>query len=76
MDRQTAENTITEYLKPVFGFTLKRCRTIEDAEDLSREILLKTFRALLIKDDINDSSKFIWTVAHNALSNYYRDSAK
>lgn len=33
MDRRTAENTITEYLKPVFGFTLKRCRTIEDAED-------------------------------------------
>ncbi len=76
MDRQTAENTITEYLKPVFGFTLKRCRTIEDAEDLSQEILLKAFRALLIKDDINDISKFIWTVAHNALSNYYRDSAK
>ena len=57
MDRQTAENTITEYLKPVFGFTLKRCRTIEDADDLSQEILLKAFRALLIKDDINDSCR-------------------
>jgi RNA polymerase sigma factor (sigma-70 family) len=30
----------------------------------------------LIKDDIGDVSKFIWTIAHNALSNYYRDTAK
>lgn len=76
VDKQTAENTIAQYLKPVFGFALKRCRTIEDAQDLSQEILFKAFRALCIKDDINDISKFIWTVAHNALNNYYRDNAK
>ncbi|MGN1095472.1 MAG: sigma-70 family RNA polymerase sigma factor, partial [Eubacteriales bacterium] len=45
-------------------------------EDLSQEIVLKAFRALLIKDDIGDVSKFIWTIAHNALANYYRDSSK
>ena len=76
MDNQTAENTIAQYLKPVFGFALKRCRTIEDAQDLSQEILFKVFRAICIKDDINDISKFIWTVAHNTLNNYYRDNAK
>ena len=74
--RQDAEKIITEYLKPIFGFTLKRCKNAHDAEDLSQEIVLKAFRALLIKDDIGDVSKFIWTIAHNALSNYYRDSEK
>ncbi|MBO5842641.1 MAG: RNA polymerase sigma factor, partial [Clostridia bacterium] len=43
---------------------------------MSQDILLKAFRALLIKDDIGDVSKFIWTISHNALSNYYRDAAK
>ncbi|MBR6557503.1 MAG: RNA polymerase sigma factor [Clostridia bacterium] len=76
MNRQDAEKIITEYLKPIFGFALKRCKNAHDAEDLSQDIVLKAFRALLIKDDICDISKFIWTIAHNALSNYYRDAAK
>ncbi len=76
MNRQDAEKTITEYLKPIFGFALKRCKSIHDAEDLSQEITIKAFRALLIRDDVSDAGKFIWTVAHNALSNYYRDTAK
>ena len=76
MNRKDVENIITEYVKPVYGFALKRCKTMEDAEDLSQEIIAKAFRALLIKEDIADIGKFIWTVAHNTLSNYYRDTAK
>ena len=74
MRRQDAENIITEYLKPIFGFALKRCKSTQDAEDLSQEIVLKAYRALLAKDDVGDAGKFIWTIAHNALCNYYRDS--
>ena len=76
MNRQDAEKIITKYLNPIFGFALKRCKNAHDAEDLSQDIVLKAFRALLIKDDIGDVNKFIWTIAHNALSNYYRDAAK
>ena len=76
MDRQTAERIITEYTKPIFGFALKRCKSVHDAEDLSQEIVLRAFRALLIKDNIGDIGKFIWTVAHNTLCNYYREHAK
>ncbi|MBQ8382544.1 MAG: RNA polymerase sigma factor [Clostridia bacterium] len=76
MNRQDAEKIITEYLKPVFGFALKRCKSVHDAEDLSQEIVARAFRALLLREDIADPGKFIWTVAHNALSNYYRDAAK
>ena len=76
MNRQDVEKIITEYLKPIFGFALKRCKNIHDAEDLSQEIAIRAFRALLVKDDVRDMGKFIWTVAHNTLSNYYRDGAK
>lgn len=76
MNKTDAEKIITEYLKPIFGFTLNRCRSIHDAEDLSQEIAAKVFRALLIKDDIDDIEKYIRTAAHNTLSNYYRDTAK
>lgn len=73
MDRQSAEEITTKYLKPVFGFAVKRCKSLQDAEDLSQEIAVKLFRTLLVRDDIEDINKFIWTIAHNALSNYYRD---
>lgn len=54
MNEIDAEKIITEYLKPVFGFALKRCRSIQDAEDLSQEIAVKVFRTLLTKDDVVD----------------------
>ena len=76
MNRQTAENIISEFLSPIFGFALKRCRSIQDAEDLSQDIVLKAFRTLLLRDDIRDPAKFIWTIAHNMLSNYYRDASR
>ena len=73
MKKHDVETIITEYMKPIFGFTLKRCKNIHDAEDLSQEIVMKIFRSLLKRDDIEDIGKFVWTVAHNSLSNYYRD---
>ncbi len=76
MNRQIAENIISEYVSPIFGFALKRCRNIQDAEDLSQEIVLRAFRTLLLREDIRDPEKFIWTIAHNMLSNYYRDMSK
>lgn len=76
VNRQEAEKTITEYLKPLFGFALKRCKSVHDAEDLSQEIVIRAFRALLLKEDVVDAGRFIWTIAHNTLSNYYRDTAK
>lgn len=76
MKKQDAEHIITGYMKPVYGFALKRCKNMQDAEDLSQEIILKAFRALLVKEDIGDVGTFIWTIAHNTLSNYYRDAGK
>ncbi len=76
MNKQEAEKVIAEYVKSIFGFALKRCSSQEDAEDLSQEIVLKAYRSLLTKDDIQDMGKFIWTIAHNTLSNYYRDRTK
>lgn len=76
MKRDLAEQITTEYLKPIYGFALKRCASMQDAEDLTQEIALRVFRALLYRDDLDSPDKFIWTAAHNALANYYRDSVK
>ena len=76
MNKQDAEKITTEYLKPVYGFALKRCRNLQDAEDLSQDIILKIFTAMLKREDIVDVQKYVWTVAHNCLANYYRDNGR
>ena len=76
MKREHAEKITTEYLKPIYSFALKRCSNLQDAEDLTQEIVLRAFRALLVKDNLDSPEKFIWTVAHNSLANYYRDKTK
>lgn len=76
MKKQDADRITTEYLKSIYGFSLKRCRNIHDAEDLSQTIALKIHTAFLNRDDIADVQKFVWTVAHNCLVNYYRDCKK
>ena len=76
MRKEEVERVLEGYLKPVLGFALRRCKSSEDAEDLSQEIILKAYRALLARDDVEDAGKFIWTVAHNALCNYYRSAPK
>ena len=32
MKKQEAEAIIKEYLKPIFGFAVKRCKNLQDAE--------------------------------------------
>ncbi len=76
MNRQAAAALIEEHIRAIYGFALKRCHTPEDAEDLSQEIVLRAYRALLLRDNIREPVKFLWTVAHNTLTNYYRQGAK
>lgn len=72
MNRTDAERLTAGFMKPVYGFALRRCATRQDAEDLSQDICLKLYRALLERDDIEDVDRFVWTLAHNALVNHYR----
>lgn len=71
MNRADAEKTVQKMMEPVLRFALKRCRCAQDAEDLAQEILCRAYAALC-RGGIEDGEKFVWTVAHNALVNYYR----
>ena len=42
MNRQDAEKNITEYLKTIFAFTLKKCKNAEDAEAKMYEEAVQT----------------------------------
>ena len=49
------EEIVTEYADKIFGFCINRLNNIEDAKDLSQEILFEIIRCLP-KSDIKDIS--------------------
>ena len=50
MNSQQAEKTVTEYLKKLYGFCIRKTANLQDAEDLTQEITLKLYNALLVRD--------------------------
>ncbi|MBQ7715433.1 MAG: sigma-70 family RNA polymerase sigma factor [Clostridia bacterium] len=76
MERHDVERVIAECLKPVFGYALKRCRNTSDAEDVTQEIMFKAYKTLLPRDDIEDAEKYIRSIAHNTVVNYYRTASR
>lgn len=71
-----ANEYINDYLKPIFSFTLKRTKTIQEAEDLAQEIIIKVYKALNNMDSIYSIDSYIWRIAHNTMANYYRGKAR
>lgn len=76
MDKTQSERLIAAHVQPIFGFALKRCRCIQDAEDVAQEIALRAYQGLLSRDDVADPVRYIWMVAHNVLANHYRARAR
>lgn len=76
MNKTQAGQLIEAHVKPLFGFALRRCATIQDAEDVTQEIALRAYHALLHREDIADPVRYIWTVAHNVLANHYRSRSR
>lgn len=75
MNKQKAEQIVTEYLKKLYGFSLGKTTNLQDAEDLTQDIALKLYNAL-ITSDIYNVNAFVWRIARNTLANYYRGKAR
>lgn len=69
---QYANQIVSKYMHKIYSYVVRHTSSIDDAEDLSQEILLKIYRAVCIKD-IENVDAFIWRVAKNTLANFYRD---
>ena len=67
------EELLLKLSKQIFSYTLRKCKTLEDSEDLAQEIITKSYKALTVNDSIIDKERYIWTIAHNSLVNYYKD---
>ena len=71
-----AEQIVNEFMKPVHKFISGKVNNYHDSEDLVQEICIKIFNTLYIRDDIASVEKYVWTIAHNCLNNYYKGNGR
>lgn len=71
-----AAQTAERFVKPLYGFAIKRITDLHDAEDLAQEVSLRLYKALLVSEKIYDIDAFVWRIAHNVLANFYRGRSR
>lgn len=65
MNKMEIEQIILQYTESIFGYCIKRLNDIQDAQDLSQEILVECIRFLSNREDILNYDAYIWKTAHN-----------
>jgi len=75
LERQPFERLFEEYYDKVFVYIARRVNNQSDAEDLTSDVFLKAF-AHPYDPRLAKFSTYIYTIAANALKNYYRFAAK
>ena len=61
--------SILQYVEPIFRFCLKRLSSRADAEDLSQEILMHILQSTTGKD-IANLNAYVWRIAHNRYARF------
>ena len=74
MSNNYAKIIAEQYLKQFYAFALSRTHNVTEAEDLSQEIAYQALYALskTKEGDIENLSKYIWSVAHNTYKRWLR----
>ncbi len=63
------DRTLEAYAPKVFGYCIKRLSNIEDAKDLTQEILLEVFVGMR-RGNIQNIDAWVWKVAHNRYARF------
>ncbi len=70
MDKQKADKIISEYLSKIYGFSVKKAFSYDEAEDLCSDIVAEVYISLLKSDDIINIEGYIWRISEYTYSKY------
>jgi RNA polymerase sigma factor (sigma-70 family) len=73
--KNKANETVEQYIDRIYAYVKKRVANEADVEDITQEIALNLYRSLCVKD-VENVEGFVWVVAKNTLTNFYRGNAK
>lgn len=76
MNKQKADNIITEYLQKIYGFALKKSFSYAEAEELCADIVQEVYLSLLKTEEIINLEGYIWRISEHTYSKYVSSKKK
>lgn len=70
MDKQKADQIITEYLPKIYGFAIKKSFSYDETEDLSADIVQEVYSSLLKTKEVLNLEGYIWRISEHTYSKY------
>ena len=76
MNKQRADEIITEYLTKLYGFAIKKSFSYDEAEDLCSDIIGELYPSLLTAKEIYNMDGYIWRISEHVYSKYVSSKKK
>ena len=76
MEKQKADQIITDYLQKLYGFAIKKSYSYDEAEDLCSDIVLEVYRSLLKADNIVNLDGYIGRISEHTYAKYVASKKK
>jgi len=76
MDKQQADLTIKDYIKPLYGFALNKTGNIAEAEELAGRMTLEVYQTLLKKTEFLDLNSYVFKIAHYVWAKHVGEKVK
>ena len=76
MDKQKADEILTEYLRKIYGFAAKKSFSYGETEELCAVILKELYESLLKSDEIYNLEGYVWRISKHVYSKYVHYTKK
>lgn len=76
MNKQKTDEIITEYLTKLYGFSIRKSLSYDEAEELCSEIICELYSSLLKSDKIYNLDGYIWRISKHIYSKYVSSKKK
>ena len=76
MEKQVADKIIAEYLKKLYGFAVTKTFSIDEAEELSEQIVLEVYKSLLKSENVANINGYIYRIASNVYARFVSDKSR
>ena len=70
MEKPIADALIHEYMQKIYGFAVSRAFNLQEAEELSSDIVFEVYTSLLKLPDLHNPAGYIWRISENVYSRY------
>ncbi len=70
MEKQKVDKIITEYLKKIYGFAVKKSFSYHEADDLCSDIIAEVYRSLLRSNEIENIEGYIWRISEHTYAKH------